>query len=141
MFVRLGPTRLTHDVLLTFLAEASAIVNARPLVPVSDDPEVLTPAMLLTQKTKPLTALPGTFPKQDLFGRQWRRVQHLADVFWKHWKSDYLQTLQPKGKWQRDRREMRTGDLVLLCEKDAHRNDWPTGRIVSTTPCGDGKTH
>ncbi|XP_060067060.1 uncharacterized protein LOC132547309 [Ylistrum balloti] len=30
---------LTHEVLTTFLAEACAIVNQRPLVPVSDDPE------------------------------------------------------------------------------------------------------
>lgn len=142
MFAKLGPTHLTHDVLLTFLAEASAIVNARPLVPVSVDPgapEVLTPAMLLTQKSKVLSAPPGTFPKQDLFGRQWRRVQYLADVFWKHWKRDYLPTLQPRVKWQKDRREIKTGDLVLLREKDSHRNDWPMGRIVSTTPSGDGR--
>lgn len=36
------------------MAEATAIVNARPLVPVSTDPEapcVLSPAVLLTQKT------------------------------------------------------------------------------------------
>lgn len=39
---------LTHEVLITFLMEVSAILNARPLVPVSTDPEapqVLTPAM------------------------------------------------------------------------------------------------
>lgn len=35
------------------MAEVTAIVNARPLVPVSSDPEsplILTPSMLLTQK-------------------------------------------------------------------------------------------
>jgi hypothetical protein len=30
---------LTHDVLNTFMAEVCAIVNSRPLVPVSTDPE------------------------------------------------------------------------------------------------------
>lgn len=30
---------LTHDVLVTFMAEVSAIVNARPIVPVSSDSE------------------------------------------------------------------------------------------------------
>ncbi|XP_037503363.1 uncharacterized protein LOC119378234 [Rhipicephalus sanguineus] len=45
---------LTHDTLATFMAEVSAIINARPLAPVSYDPEdpyLLTPATLLTQKT------------------------------------------------------------------------------------------
>jgi hypothetical protein len=45
---------LTHDVLVTLMAEVTAIVNARPLVPVSTDSEsplVLSPATLLTMKT------------------------------------------------------------------------------------------
>lgn len=55
------PTRLTHEVLSTLMAEVMAIMNARPLIPVSTDPdcpEVLTPAMLLTQK---MNALSGDF--------------------------------------------------------------------------------
>ena len=46
-------SQLTHEVLTTFLAEVSAIVNARPLMAVSHDPEapeILSPSMLLTQK-------------------------------------------------------------------------------------------
>ncbi len=46
-------TRLTHEILVTLMAEVMAIINARPLVPVStdpDSPEILTPVLLLTQK-------------------------------------------------------------------------------------------
>ncbi|KAJ8007561.1 hypothetical protein DPEC_G00095320 [Dallia pectoralis] len=46
-------SRLTHEVLCTLMAEVSAIMNSRPLVPVSNDPEdpfILSPSMLLTQK-------------------------------------------------------------------------------------------
>ncbi|KAK0144245.1 hypothetical protein N1851_017387 [Merluccius polli] len=45
--------KLTHEVLITFMAEVTAIVNAWPLTTVSTDPEhpvILTPATLLTQK-------------------------------------------------------------------------------------------
>lgn len=45
--------RLTHQILTTFMAEVSAIINARPLVPASADsetPVILTPAAILTQK-------------------------------------------------------------------------------------------
>ena len=44
--------KLTHEVLTTFLAEVMAIINNRPIVPISTDsesPEVLTPNVLLTQ--------------------------------------------------------------------------------------------
>lgn len=44
-----------NDVLNTFMAEVAAIINSRPLVPVSTDPDfplILTPAVLLTQKTE-----------------------------------------------------------------------------------------
>ena len=45
---------LTHEVLTTFLAEASAIINSRPLTSIPSDPDspfILTPSILLTQKT------------------------------------------------------------------------------------------
>ena len=48
-----GP-KLTHEVLTTLMAEISSIINARPLVPVSTDPEspfIMSPSVLLTQKT------------------------------------------------------------------------------------------
>lgn len=142
MLANLGPTQLTHDVLVTFLAEVSAIVNARPLVPVSNDPEVpeiLTPAMLLTQKTASLSGPPGPFVQQDLYGRQWRRAQYLAEVFWSRWKREYLPTLQPRTKWQKECKAVAQGDLVLVKDKDAHRNDWPVGRVETVEPSTDGR--
>lgn len=74
-----------HEVLVTFMSEVSAIVNARPLTAVSTDPEhpeILTPAMLLTQKVAMPLVPPGHFDDRDLFRAQWRRVQYLANVFW-----------------------------------------------------------
>lgn len=51
MLLQTGPIRLTYEVLSTFMAEVMAIMNARPLVSVSTDPDmpaVFTPAVLLT---------------------------------------------------------------------------------------------
>ncbi len=53
MLLQKKHAHLTHEVLCTLMAEVSAIINARPLVPVSADPYspcILTPAMLLIQK-------------------------------------------------------------------------------------------
>lgn len=57
-----GATRLTHEVLTTLMAEIMAIMNSRPLVPISYDaeiPEILSPATLLTQKASVTPAPPG----------------------------------------------------------------------------------
>lgn len=75
---------LTHEVLVTFMAEVTAIVNARPLTTIFIDPEhpvILSPATLLTQKQGVPPVPPGLFDGRDLFRKQWRCVQHLAEVF------------------------------------------------------------
>lgn len=69
MLLKTRPSRLTHEVLSTLMAEVMAIMNARPLLPVSTDPEnptVLTPAMILTQKMSALAAPCGHFDTSHL---------------------------------------------------------------------------
>lgn len=74
MFLQLGTSKLTHEALSTLMAEVVAIINARPLVPVStdpDDPFILTPATLLTEKVSLSSAPVGDWIK-DLHKHQWR---------------------------------------------------------------------
>ena len=97
MLAELGPRYLTHEVLSTLMAEVTAIVNSRRLVPVSTDPtmpEILTPSTLLTQKSSTLKAIPGEFTAVDLckHNKQWRNLQHLANLFWAKWRKEFLPT-------------------------------------------------
>ncbi|XP_062597368.1 uncharacterized protein LOC134258800 [Saccostrea cucullata] len=131
---------LTHEILTTFMAEVSAIVNARPLVPLSedaDDPYPLSPSMILTQKTPVIVDFP--VDKMNMYQAQWKRVQHMADLFWTRWRKEYLHTLQIRRKWTRIERNITKGDIVLLRDKNVHRNLWPMGAIVKTFPSDDGK--
>ncbi|XP_077080710.1 uncharacterized protein LOC143733040 [Siphateles boraxobius] len=133
--------RLTHEILVTLMAEITAIVNARPLTAVSTDPEnpaILTPAMLLTQKVATPPIPPGQFESRDLYRAQWRRVQYLADVFWSRWQREYLSGLQNRRKWKAVKPNLQTGDVVLLKEALEHRNNWPLGLITKIFPSGDG---
>ncbi|XP_059850275.1 uncharacterized protein LOC132407566 [Hypanus sabinus] len=133
-------TRLAHEVLCTLMAEVTAIINAQSFLPVSSDPEnpfILSPSTLLTQKAG-APPPPGDFSDKDLYTRQWRQVQALANQFWPRWRQKYLPLLQQRQKWTEPRRNLQVGDLVLLRDKQATRNSWPTARITATFPSGDG---
>lgn len=142
MLLKTEQTRLTHEVLSTFMAEVMAIINARPLVPISTDPDcpaILTPAMLLTQKMSTVSAPDGNFSSGQLLGKQWKHVQQLADTFWKRWKQEYLSTLQSRAKWTESRPNIKEGDVVLLKDSQVSRNEWPMGLIIKTFPSSDKK--
>ena len=129
--------KLTHEVLVTLMAEISAIVNSRPLVPVSYDseaPEVLTPTMLLTQKTDADVQSLTQLDVKDLYRSQWKRVQHLADIFWTRWQREYLHTLQSRRKWANEHKSLQVGDIVLMKDHEMGRLYWPIGRVEKSSP-------
>ena len=127
-----GDALLTDVELRTLLAEVESIVNNRPITAVSDDPDdclALTPNHFLLQRATQLP--PGLFVNEDLFSRRrWRKVQFLADHYWKRWIREYVPALQSRPKWFKSKRNVRIGDLVLLAEDKLVRNRWPMGRVV-----------
>ncbi|KAK0132197.1 hypothetical protein N1851_032987 [Merluccius polli] len=89
MLTQISSSHLTHEVLLTLMAEVTAIINARPLTPIASDadsPFLLTPAMILTQKICIPLPPSGSFENANLHRQQWRQVQHLANAFWERWR-------------------------------------------------------
>ena len=142
MFAELGSHQLTHELLVTLMAEVTAIVNARPISAIptdADEPQPLSPSMLLTMKTRPLGPPPGNFVPPDIYARcRWRRVQYLADQFWIRWRREYLQSMQTRAKWQETKRNLRAGDVVLVREEEAFGNDWPIGKVSEAIESDDG---
>lgn len=133
---------LTHEVLITFMAEVCAIVNSRPIVNVSSDPDnatVLSPSVLLTQKTGGDVAPFCDFDIREMYTAQWKHVQILAEMFWKRWKEEYIHTLQSRPKWKQQQNDIKQGDIVLLRDKQLYRNDWPVGVITKTFPSSDSR--
>ena len=143
MFAELGSQQLTHELLVTLMAEVTAKVNARPVsaIPADPDkPQPLSPSMLLTMKTRPLGPLLGNFAPPDVYARRcWRRVQYLADQFWIQWRREYLQSMQARTKWETPKRNLSTGDVVLVKEEGAYRNYWPVGRVSEAIASDDGQ--
>nr|XP_054764691.1 uncharacterized protein LOC129271341 [Lytechinus pictus] len=133
---------MSDEALVTLMTEVEAILNARPLTPLSMDPkdeEPLTPNHLLLLRNNP-SLPPGIFTKDESYGRRrWRHVQFIADQFWKRWVKEYLPLLQPRQKWTREIRNFEQDDLVLVADDNAPRGQWPLGKIVATYPDKQGR--
>lgn len=102
MLLKIGRSQLMHKLLVTLMAEVTEIVKSHPIATIPsdpDEPQPLTPTMLLTMKTPPLAPTPGQFVCQDLYVQNWwRKTQYLANQFWVRWRKEYLQNLQKRPK-------------------------------------------
>lgn len=135
---------LDSSSLRTFMYEAMAIVNSRPLTSenLNDPlaPEPLTPNHILTMKSEIIAPPPGEFSREDLYLRKrWRRVQYLANEFWRRWRKEYVLNLQQREKWYKNRRNTKVNDIVLLQDDLAPRNHWKLAKVVEVFPGSDGR--
>lgn len=48
-----------------------------------------------------------------------------------------MSTLQSRKKWFDEKPNVKIGDVVLLKESQAPRNNWPVGLVVKTFPSAD----
>ena len=121
--------------------KVECIINSRPLTRPSCDPDdldPLTPNHILTMKSKVVSPPPSSnFQKENVYlCKRWRRVQYLANVFWSRWRKEYVQCA--KNEMESPKQEFRKGDLLLIADDWAARNDWPMARIVDSCPHAEG---
>ena len=139
--VNQSSVRLDDEDLITLIREAQTIVNARPITPVSDDPDdfsVITPLMLLTGCISPEPPI-GEFSSKDELRKSWKRTQSLADKFWDIWVTDYIPSLQKAHKWHKPARNLRPGDLVLYRSDELpKRRIYPLAVVQSVDFNSDG---
>lgn len=108
-------------------------MNSRPLSAVSSDsdsPFILTPNMLLAQKTDSMHGFPvRQIPKTCCVssGKEHNILLLYSGI---SGKKKYLHTLQNRRKWHQTERNVQVNDVILLKNKDVHRNDWPFGIVT-----------
>lgn len=140
----MNQTRLHYEEFYTLTTQVEGILNSRPLIPSSSDPndyEVLTPAHFLIGQT--LTAVPerNWSDAKVNFIKRYRHLQMIGQHFWARWQMEYLTTLQQRTKWQfHDDPEFYVGRLVLLKEENVPPMSWPLGRILQCHPGRDNVT-
>lgn len=128
----IGTRSLVYDEMQTMLVQIEAVLNSRPLTPISHDPndyEALTPGHFLIQR--PLTAIPepdlDSVPENRLSA--WQRVQHFVQVLWKKWTAQYLSDLHNRTKWTRQRDNVAVGTMVVLKNENCPPLKWPLARV------------
>ncbi|XP_058817006.1 uncharacterized protein LOC131680301 [Topomyia yanbarensis] len=141
LYRQLGSSRLTFEAMCTVLTQIEAIMNSRPLLPLSEDPNdlaALTPAHFLVGSS--LHALPDP----DLMNVPANRLDHYQQLqvhvqqFWSHWKKEYLQELLKDTRGWKRNNEIVPGKMVILVDEMQPPIRWPLARIEAVLP---GKDH
>lgn len=120
-----------------------AILNSRPLCPLSSSPDdllFLSPGHFLIGR--PLNALPSpamAIEEESKLNR-YSRLECLHQHFWKRWQKEYLSELQSRTKWRLDSTKLKVGDMVLLSEDSLPPLCWRIGRVTKLYPGPDGIT-
>lgn len=115
----IGNANLTYEEFNTVLVQIEAVLNSRPMYPMSSDPNdfsPLTPAHFLIGR--PLT----TPAERDVTTAmlptlsRYKRVEQLRQSFWKRWSMEYISELQRRTKWQDNKEDIKAWTLVLIKE-------------------------
>nr|XP_037866761.1 uncharacterized protein LOC119628499 isoform X1 [Bombyx mori] len=139
----LSLTHLTYEEMSSCLCQIEAILNSRPLTPISSDPldlTALTPAHFLIGR--PLTSVPHPQITDGNITRleRYQRVELIRQHFWKRFINEYISLLQQKSKWSTSTGSLIPGTLVLVKDRTLPALLWPLGRITKTYPGSDGIT-
>ena len=140
----LGRALLTFSELNTLLVRIEGIINARPLIAVSDDCRDLlpiTPAHLAIGR--PVNQLPER--KESSLEETSKRtverylyLQRLLNHYWKRWKQEYLHLLSVRNKWHKEIPSIRVGDIVLNSDDNVPCTKWPLAKVERVYPGNDG---
>lgn len=125
----------------TPLCGIEAVLNSRPLTPLTDDPEdmqALTPGHFLIGEPFVLPPVFQHVNESDVEGkRAWNARKIMMDHFWQKWQNEYLTTLQERKKWRKEKEGVKVGQLVLIRDETLAPAHWKMGRIAELLPGAD----
>ncbi|XP_060842552.1 uncharacterized protein LOC132922848 [Rhopalosiphum padi] len=130
----------TLEELMTLITRIEGVLNSRPLVAMSTDPNdlsVLTPGHFLIGQ--PILAIPehdiSDIPQNHL--KRWQLVRQALQSFWKRWSREYLHTLQSRQKWFHQNPSLGVGDVVVINSPSRPPLMWQLGRVIDVHPGAD----
>lgn len=134
-----SPFSFTFEELATVAAEIEAILNSRPLTPLTSDPndeQVLTPGHFLIGTSLTSFEEPDITKISRL--NRWQQLTSIRQHFWKRWSREYLSQLQYRHKWNTTSADIQPGTMVLVSDDNLPPLKWLLGRIVDIVRGKDG---
>ncbi|XP_028169525.1 uncharacterized protein LOC114359370 [Ostrinia furnacalis] len=137
----MGNSHLTFEEISTLFAQVEAILNSRPLYPLSSSPTdflPLSPGHFLIGR--PMTAIPTPDLRcsNETSLRRYQRLERLRQHFWDRWQREYIGELQQRTKWKTNTEKLSIGDMVLIHEDNVPPLNWRLGRVARLFPGVDG---
>ncbi|XP_043604779.1 uncharacterized protein LOC122577510 [Bombus pyrosoma] len=136
-----GNELLTFEQFNTLIIEIEAVLNSRPLTPISTDPNdllVLTPGhFLIGESLMSLRERDFRDTQSNRLSR-WQHIQKIKQHFWKRWHQEYLNEMNNRSKWTKGGHHIQEGTIVLLREDNVPPMQWPLGRVIKVHPGADG---
>ncbi|CAI6360469.1 unnamed protein product [Macrosiphum euphorbiae] len=135
-----GVHNFSWEEMTTVLCRIEAVLNSRPLTPMSSSPmdlDYLTPGHFLIGQ--PLLAVPDVSIPEGCSKvvNRWKLLHQCHQSFWRRWSTEYLSSLQVRTKWTVDVPNLQCGDMVVVKDQNPPMS-WRLGRIVDVTPGNDG---
>lgn len=136
----LGNAHLTFEEFYTLLVQVEAVLNSRPLFPLSSDPNdlnPLTPAHFLIGR--PLTTIPEADLRELNVGRlsRFQLICKLQQDFWTRWHKEYVSELQQRVCWKKNSGHLQLGSMVVIKDNNLPPHKWKLGRVVQLHPGPD----
>lgn len=138
----IGNASLVYEEFNSILIQVEAVLNSRPLSPLSSDPNDLnpiTPAHFLIGRA--LTAIPEPSYLELNENRlsRFQRLQKLTQHFWTRWSKEYVSELQERTKWKISHPNLlKIGTMVIIREDNLPPLKWKLGRVMELHPGHDG---
>ncbi|XP_018562144.2 uncharacterized protein LOC108904181 [Anoplophora glabripennis] len=129
----LGNSFLTYEELYTVVVQIEAVLNSRPLTPLSSDPAdliALTPSHFLIGDV--LTTIPQENVVDTPVNRLslYKKLQQMLQHFWRRWSTEYISNLQNRTRWNsQSPQEIQPNTMVLLKEDNLPPLQWKLGRV------------
>ena len=136
-----GENVFVFSELQTAIFEAAQLVNQRPIGKHPTQPEdgsYLCPNDLILGRSS--THVPqGPFKERCSNKFRLDFIQQVVERFWKHWTREIFPSLVIQPKWHTERRNVKTGDVVLIEDSNAIRGKWKMGLVKNVKVSEDGK--
>ncbi|CAI4231931.1 unnamed protein product [Auanema sp. JU1783] len=144
---KMGSHITSLSVFHTLIAEATLLVNSRPLTPLNEEHgEVITPRHFLfpyrgTLGDKGTYTLPETVKSgPDSLILAWKELNRHITLLWRCWSEEYLQALRERNTVGANSRGQvpKKGEVVLCTEMTKDRRKWHLGIITDLRKDSDG---